>query len=101
MDWTKQGDMARYNVVHITGDGGNDVSMIQAADVGIGIIGKVRSALWHPLRKRFVTESYGKMKKSYAMVCHSGTLRRCSSYPSCGRLGYWTSTYLRRGLYSV
>jgi len=25
----------------ITGDGGNDVSMIQAANVGVGIIGKV------------------------------------------------------------
>ena len=24
-----------------TGDGGNDVSMIQAADVGIGLVGKV------------------------------------------------------------
>ena len=25
------------------GDGGNDVAMIQAADAGIGIVGKVRS----------------------------------------------------------
>lgn len=24
----------------LTGDGGNDVSMIQAADVGVGIVGK-------------------------------------------------------------
>jgi P-type E1-E2 ATPase len=29
-------------VLYITGDGGNDVSMIQAADAGIGIVGKVR-----------------------------------------------------------
>jgi len=28
-------------VVVLTGDGGNDVSMIQAANVGVGIIGKV------------------------------------------------------------
>ena len=28
-------------VVSLTGDGGNDVSMIQAANVGVGIIGKV------------------------------------------------------------
>ena len=27
--------------VIFTGDGGNDVSMIQAANVGVGIIGKV------------------------------------------------------------
>ena len=28
------------NIFHISGDGGNDVSMIQAADAGIGIVGK-------------------------------------------------------------
>ena len=27
------------------GDGGNDVSMIQAANVGVGIVGKVRATL--------------------------------------------------------
>ena len=27
------------------GDGGNDVSMIQAANVGVGIVGKVRMTL--------------------------------------------------------
>ena len=35
-DWYRQ-----YTVYHHTGDGGNDVSMIQAANVGIGIVGKV------------------------------------------------------------
>lgn len=29
----------------VTGDGGNDVSMIQAADCGIGIEGKVKSSV--------------------------------------------------------
>jgi len=28
-------------MLHFTGDGGNDVSMIQAANVGVGIVGKV------------------------------------------------------------
>ena len=28
-------------LTHISGDGGNDVSMIQAANVGLGIVGKV------------------------------------------------------------
>lgn len=30
-----------------TGDGGNDVSMIQAANVGIGIVGKVSFTIMH------------------------------------------------------
>lgn len=29
----------------VLGDGGNDVSMIQAADAGIGIVGKVSSVM--------------------------------------------------------
>ena len=29
----------------VVGDGGNDVSMIQAANVGLGIVGKVRLRL--------------------------------------------------------
>ncbi len=29
----------------VTGDGGNDVSMIQAADCGIGIEGKVKASV--------------------------------------------------------
>ena len=29
-----------YIIVCVSGDGGNDVSMIQAADAGIGIVGK-------------------------------------------------------------
>ena len=32
----------------LTGDGGNDVSMIQAANVGVGIIGKVCIGLLSP-----------------------------------------------------
>lgn len=31
----------RFVTMTCTGDGGNDVSMIQAADVGVGILGKV------------------------------------------------------------
>lgn len=31
--------------VCVLGDGGNDVSMIQAADVGIGLVGKVFSLI--------------------------------------------------------
>ena len=31
--------------VCVLGDGGNDVSMIQAADVGIGLVGKVFSPI--------------------------------------------------------
>jgi len=34
-------------VVAFTGDGGNDVSMIQAANVGIGIVGKVCTGLFY------------------------------------------------------
>ena len=30
-----------YFLFFLLGDGGNDVSMIQAADAGIGIVGKV------------------------------------------------------------
>lgn len=33
----------------VTGDGGNDVSMIQAADCGIGIEGKVKPSINHSL----------------------------------------------------
>ena len=33
--------IGRVPVCHHVGDGGNDVSMIQAANVGIGIVGKV------------------------------------------------------------
>ena len=33
--------------VCVTGDGGNDVSMIQAANVGVGIIGKVCVGLFY------------------------------------------------------
>ena len=33
----------------LTGDGGNDVSMIQAADCGIGIEGKVKSFISEPV----------------------------------------------------
>ena len=29
-----------YNYYYTLGDGGNDVSMIQAADAGVGIVGK-------------------------------------------------------------
>lgn len=29
------------SIIHVPGDGGNDVSMIQAANVGLGIVGKV------------------------------------------------------------
>lgn len=31
--------------IHLPGDGGNDVSMIQAANVGLGIVGKVSFTL--------------------------------------------------------
>lgn len=31
----------------VSGDGGNDVSMIQAADCGIGIEGKVMSSIYY------------------------------------------------------
>ena len=38
--------MCYMSVMHCAlcpvGDGGNDVSMIQAADVGVGIVGKVK-----------------------------------------------------------
>ena len=34
-----------YDKLSLPGDGGNDVSMIQAANVGIGIVGKVRESL--------------------------------------------------------
>lgn len=34
-------DVTKMACIHTaTGDGGNDVSMIQAADVGVGIVGK-------------------------------------------------------------
>ena len=34
-------DYLMLTYVSCTGDGGNDVSMIQMADVGVGIVGKV------------------------------------------------------------
>jgi len=37
----------RYLLFTLTGDGGNDVSMIRAANVGIGIIGKVCTGLFY------------------------------------------------------
>jgi len=38
---TNSAERPHVLLVLLTGDGGNDVSMIQAADVGVGIIGKV------------------------------------------------------------
>lgn len=46
------------------GDGGNDVSMIQTADVGIGIVGKV-------LGKPFLYLMQGNLLKSHAIGCFS------------------------------
>ena len=42
------GSPAPHTLFPASGDGGNDVSMIQAADCGIGIEGKVRRALSPP-----------------------------------------------------
>lgn len=35
--------------LYFVGDGGNDVSMIQAANVGVGIVGKVRNVSHYPV----------------------------------------------------
>jgi len=45
-------------VVAFTGDGGNDVSMIQAANVGVGIIGKVCIGLFHLTDSTTTTDYY-------------------------------------------
>lgn len=37
--------MSKLFLYSVPGDGGNDVSMIQAADAGVGIVGKVRCIL--------------------------------------------------------
>lgn len=37
--------MKAFLCVVVAGDGGNDVSMIQAADCGIGIEGKVKASI--------------------------------------------------------
>lgn len=39
--WTRF--TTQFCLYFVTGDGGNDVSMIQAADCGIGIEGKVKT----------------------------------------------------------
>jgi phospholipid-translocating ATPase len=45
VDLLKKYGSQRVRVCAI-GDGGNDVSMIQSADVGVGIVGKEGSIFW-------------------------------------------------------
>ena len=51
-----------------TGDGGNDVSMIQAANVGIGIVGKVCVCMYE-MSLRYVHVCMYEMSLRYVHVC--------------------------------
>ena len=50
-----QFEIKRFKPINFifVGDGGNDVSMIQAADAGIGIVGKVRQYFLKYFRPKY------------------------------------------------
>lgn len=75
------------------GDGGNDVSMILAADVGLGIVGKVRMHLSISIRRLHVNGHFADASFVFFESENSTKVSESRSPTSNSRVHFYTYPY--------